>query len=176
MSIESNDRRQPDGRRAAMIDPGTAQRSPKMRGAAPKKLCLRHLAARAIHVPALSALSGVLERSKVAFGSRHPGNLGIDVAAQVAALVEPADPELGDAALAQPVGRDPAHAWQHRADEAVVLVDVRLELDAHPFADRQLEVGVVLFQLSPSMSATSTMPSGSMRASTRRASGVAVSL
>jgi hypothetical protein len=26
---------------------------------------------------ALSALPGVLERSKVAFGSRHPGNLGL---------------------------------------------------------------------------------------------------
>jgi hypothetical protein len=56
-----------------MINAGTAQRSPNA-GRSPEKLCLRHLAARAIHVPALSALPGVLERSKVAFGRRHPGN------------------------------------------------------------------------------------------------------
>ena len=38
---------------------------------------------------------------------------------------------------------DPAHAGQHRADEAVVGVDVLLELDADPLADRQLDVRVV---------------------------------
>jgi hypothetical protein len=68
----------------------------------------------------------------------------VDVAAHVAGLVDRAEPELGDAALVQPVRRDPAHPRQHRADVAVALVDVLLELDAHPLADRQLEMGVVL--------------------------------
>jgi hypothetical protein len=43
----------------------------------PEKLRLRHLAARANLRSGPSALPGVLERSKVAFGSRHPGNLGL---------------------------------------------------------------------------------------------------
>jgi hypothetical protein len=54
-----------------MIDPGIAQRSPNA-ARSPEKLCLRHLAARANPRPALSALPGVLEWSKVAFGSWHP--------------------------------------------------------------------------------------------------------
>ena len=54
-----------------MIDPGTAQRSPNA-GRSPEKLCLRHLAARATHVPALSALPGVLERSKVLRAAAYP--------------------------------------------------------------------------------------------------------
>jgi hypothetical protein len=41
---------------AAMIDPRTAQRSPNP-GRSPEKLRLRHLAARAIHVPALFGLA-----------------------------------------------------------------------------------------------------------------------
>jgi hypothetical protein len=56
--------------------PGNCSTLAKCGAHSPDKLCLRHLAARAIHVPALSALPGVLERSKVAFGSQHPGNLG----------------------------------------------------------------------------------------------------
>jgi hypothetical protein len=46
-------------------------------GARPEKLRLRHRAARANLRSGPSALPGVLERSKVAFGSRHLGNLGL---------------------------------------------------------------------------------------------------
>ena len=45
-----------------------------MRGAAPKSCVCATSRLAPTHVPALSALPGVLERSKVAFGSRHPGN------------------------------------------------------------------------------------------------------
>ena len=48
-----------------------------MRGAAPKSCVCATSRLAPTHVPALSALPGVLERSKVAFGSRHPGNLGL---------------------------------------------------------------------------------------------------
>jgi hypothetical protein len=57
-----------------MIDPGTAQRSPNA-GRSREKLRLRHVAAPANPRSGLSALPGVLERSKIAFGRRHPGNL-----------------------------------------------------------------------------------------------------
>ena len=65
----------PGRRGATKIDPGTAHHSPNS-ARSPEKLRLRHLAARANPRPALSALPGLLEWSKVAFGSRHPGNLG----------------------------------------------------------------------------------------------------
>jgi hypothetical protein len=61
---------------AGEVRPRSTRELLTTRGRSPEKLCLRHLAARANHVPAFSALPGVLERSKVAFGSRHPGNLG----------------------------------------------------------------------------------------------------
>ena len=48
----------------------------QMRGAAPKSCVCATSRLAPTHVPALSALPGVLERSKVAFGSRHPGNPG----------------------------------------------------------------------------------------------------
>jgi len=47
-------------------------------GAQPRKLRLRHLAAHANPRSRPSALPSVLERSKVAFESRHPGNLGFE--------------------------------------------------------------------------------------------------
>jgi hypothetical protein len=59
-----------------MIDPGTAQRSPNA-GRSPESCVCATSRLAPTHVPALSALPGVLERSKVAFGSRHPGNLGM---------------------------------------------------------------------------------------------------
>jgi hypothetical protein len=71
----------PGGRGATKIDPGTAHHSPNAERN-PEKLCLRHLAARANPSSGPSALPGVLERSKVAFGSRHPGNLGLFFARQ----------------------------------------------------------------------------------------------
>jgi hypothetical protein len=49
-----------------------------MRRAAPKSCVCATSQLAPTHVPALSALPGVLERSKVAFGSRQPGNLGLD--------------------------------------------------------------------------------------------------
>jgi hypothetical protein len=50
----------------------------QMRGAAPKSCACATSRLAPTDVPDLSALPGVLERSKVAFGSRHPGNLGFD--------------------------------------------------------------------------------------------------
>jgi hypothetical protein len=58
-----------------MIDPGLLN-ARQMRGAAPKSCVCATSRLAPTHVSALSALPGVLERSKVAFGSRHPGNLG----------------------------------------------------------------------------------------------------
>ena len=49
----------------------------QMRGAAPRSCVCATSRLAPTHVPALSALPGVLEWSTVAFGSRHPGNLGI---------------------------------------------------------------------------------------------------
>ena len=63
----------PNRRRAAMIDPGTAN-ARQMRGTAPKSCVCATSRLAPTHVPTLSALPGVVERSKVAFGSRHPGN------------------------------------------------------------------------------------------------------
>jgi hypothetical protein len=60
----------------AMIDPGTAQRSLSA-GRRPKSCVCATSRLAPTHVPALSALPGVLERGKVAFGSRHPGNFGL---------------------------------------------------------------------------------------------------
>jgi hypothetical protein len=56
--------------------PGNGSTLAKMRGAAPKSCVCATSRLAPTHVPALSGLPGVLERSKVAFGSRHPGNLG----------------------------------------------------------------------------------------------------
>ena len=47
-----------------------------MRAAAPISCVCATSRLAPTHVPALSALPGVLKRSKVAFGSQHPGNLG----------------------------------------------------------------------------------------------------
>jgi len=83
-------------------------------GRSPEKLCLRHLAP--THVPALSALPGVLERGKVAFGSRHPGNLGLRqiylgddaFVAQMKSRVDAADTLGRRPSPATPTGAAPA--------------------------------------------------------------------
>ncbi len=59
-----------------MIDRGTAQCSPNA-GRSPEKLRPRHLAPLANPRSGPVASPGVLERSKVALGSRYPGNLGL---------------------------------------------------------------------------------------------------
>jgi hypothetical protein len=53
---------------AGKVRPRSTRELLTTRGRSPEKLCLRHLAARANHVPAFSALPGVLERSNVDFG------------------------------------------------------------------------------------------------------------
>jgi Predicted nucleotide-binding protein containing TIR-like domain len=55
-----------------------------MRRAAPKSYVCATSRLAPTHVPALSALPGVLEWSKVAFGSRHPGNLGLVTGRRIA--------------------------------------------------------------------------------------------
>ena len=82
MSIRSNDRRQPDGRGAAMLDQELLKRDPSAVASSKTRSCATTRLAQPTFRP-LQPLPGALEGGKVGLGSWYPGNPGLRVLARI---------------------------------------------------------------------------------------------